>query len=132
MTARKDPDRLIHEFLGEGQTRLADPVFDAVRATIEQKRQRAVIGPWRMPFMNKLVPLAIGAAAVVVVLVGGAQLLRPAPDAVVGAPSATPAPTPQPSVAASSVAAPSVNPPSVAPPSSASGGLPEGSHVLSG
>ena len=55
MTAHRDPDRLIHAFLMEGQTELADQVYDAVRATIEQKRQRAVIGPWRMPNMNKLV-----------------------------------------------------------------------------
>ena len=45
MTAQRDPDRLIHAFLMEGQTELADPVYDAVRATIERKRQRAVIGP---------------------------------------------------------------------------------------
>ena len=32
MTARRDPDRLIHAFLMEGQTELADQVFDAVRA----------------------------------------------------------------------------------------------------
>ena len=66
MTASRDPDRLIHAFLDEGADELPDPVYDAVRADIEQTRQRAVIGPWRIPDMNKLVPIGLGAAAVVV------------------------------------------------------------------
>ncbi len=95
MTAHRDPDQLIKAFLSEGQTELADPVFDAVRATIEQKRQRVVFGPWRMPLMNKLVPFGLGAAAVVAVLVIGSQLLGPAaPGGVGGAPSAEPTATP--------------------------------------
>ncbi len=123
MSTRRDPDLLVHDFLMEGQTELADQVLDAVRATIEQKRQRVVIGPWRMPNMNKLVPIGIGAAAVVVALVGGTQLLRPpASGGVGGAPSATPEP---------SVAAPSPTPkPSAVPTRSPEGLLPEGSHVL--
>lgn len=97
MNARRDPDRLIHDFLMEGQTALADPVYDAVRATIEHKRQRVVFGPWRMPDMNKYVPIGLGAAAVVVALVIGAQLLGPpAPGGVGGAPSAEPTATPSP------------------------------------
>ena len=97
MTAHRDPDRLIHAFLMEGQTELADPVFDAVRTTIERRPQRVVIGPWRTPFMNKLVPIGLGAAAVVVALVIGAQLLGPpAPGGVGGAPSPTPTATPRP------------------------------------
>jgi hypothetical protein len=98
MNERRDPDRLIHAFLLEGQTELADQVYDAVRATIEDTHQRAVIGPWRMPTMNKLVPFGLGAAAVVAALVVGTQLLPAGPSGV-GAdpsvqPSATPAPTP--------------------------------------
>ena len=49
MTARRDPDRLIRDFLAEGQTELADPIYDVVRAEIDRKRQRVVIGPWRFP-----------------------------------------------------------------------------------
>jgi hypothetical protein len=124
MNAHRDPDRLINAFLMEGQTQLADPVYDAVRATIEQKRQRVVFGPWRLPdIMNKFVPLGLGAAAVVLVLVVGTQLLRtPASDGGVGgAPSTTPSATPSPS-AEPSVAGPSA---------SADTGLPVGSaHVL--
>ena len=60
MTASRDPDRLIHEFLLEGEEQLQDQVFDVVRAEIEQKRQRAGFGLWRTPTMNKF--LAIGLA----------------------------------------------------------------------
>lgn len=115
MNAPRDPERLVHAFLMEGQTELADQVYDAVRSTIEETHQRAVIGPWRMPTMNKFVPIGLGAAAVVVALVIGAQLLGPpAPGGVGTAPSATPTTMPSPSAA-----------PSVATPSAA-GGLPEG------
>ena len=64
MTASRDPDRLIHAFLLEGEEQLQDQVYDAVRAEIEQKRQRAVFGPWRTPTMNKFVTIGLGAAAV--------------------------------------------------------------------
>jgi hypothetical protein len=124
MTVSRDPDRLIREFLAEGQTELADPVYDAVRATIDQRRQRAVIGPWRMPAMNKLVPIAVGAAAVVVAIVAGGRLLGAPAGQVGGAPSIEPsaaAQTALPSPAGSAAAAPSSAP---------EGLLPEGSHVL--
>jgi len=121
MNSRRDPDRLIHAFLVEGAEQLDDQVYDAVRASIERRRQRVVIGPWRMPIMNKLVPIGLGAAVVVAVLVIGAQLLgRPAPGGVGGAPSTTPSATPSPTPGPS-VAAPSRTP---------EGLLPEGSHVL--
>ena len=91
MTAPRDPDRLIHGFLLEGEEYLHDQVYDEVRAAIEHKRQRAFVGPWRTPIMNKLVTYGLGAAAVVAVLVIGSQLLGPAtPGGVGGAPSPTP------------------------------------------
>ena len=40
---------------------LHDRVYDAVRATIEQKRQRVIFGPWRAPTMNKFVTIGLGA-----------------------------------------------------------------------
>ena len=120
MTAPHDLDRQLQAFLQEGPTDLPDPSFDAVRDHVEVTRQRAVIGPWRMPTVNKLVPLGIGAAAVVVVLVGGAQLLRPpAQNGVVGAPSTpvpTVAPTPNPTpVPTATPAAPTPSSPSAPP-----------------
>ena len=98
MTATKDPDRLINAFLLEGEEQLHDQVYDAVRAEIEQKRQRAFIGPWRTPIMNRIVTFGLGAAAVVVIgLLLGAQLLGEPTN--VGGPSdptATPEATPTP------------------------------------
>jgi hypothetical protein len=107
MTASRDPDRLIHAFLMDGQTELADQVYDAVRANVEQKRQRVVIGPWRMPIMNKLAPVGLGAAAVVIAFLVGARLLGPPASNGVGGlqsvqPSVAPSPTAAPSVAGSS------------------------------
>jgi hypothetical protein len=117
MTTSRDPDRLIHQFLLEGAEQLQDRVYDAVRAEIEQQRQRVVIGPWRMPTMNKLVPIGLGAAAVVVALVVGTRLLGPpASGGVGGAPSAEPSATALPSVAA--------------PTSTPEGLLPEGPFVF--
>jgi hypothetical protein len=125
MTTRRDPDRLIHAFLMEGRTEAADSVYDAVRAVIEHKRQRAVIGPWRMPDMNKLVPLGLGAAAVVTALVVGAQLLgAPSPGGVGAGPSATASPTAEPSAATPS--------PDATPLSTTEAGLPEGPFVVTG
>ena len=97
MNARRDPDRLIQAFLMEGQTELADQVYDAVRSTVEHRRQRVFIGPWRTPFMNKLVPIGLGAAAVIVALVLGTRLLGPVPSGPGTVPSASP--TVEPSVA---------------------------------
>jgi hypothetical protein len=93
MTASRDPDRLIHAFLREGAEQLDDQVYDAVRAEIERKRQRVVIGPWRLPTMNKLVPIGLGVAAAAIVLVVASQLLR-APTSNVGGPAAAPSATP--------------------------------------
>ena len=100
MTAPHDLDRQLHAFLQDGPTELPDPSFDAVRDRIESTRQRVVIGPWRLPDMNKLVPIGLGAAAVVVALVIGTQVLGPpAPARVGGAPTASPSATPSPTLA---------------------------------
>src|SRR6185436_2106971 len=103
-----DPDRLIRAFLAEGAEQLADPIYDAVRAEVERKRQRVVIGPWRLPTMNKIVPIGLGAAAVVVAVIIGTRVIGPAAPGNVGAvppsPSSAPtaAPSASPSFAASS------------------------------
>ena len=112
MTAPRDPDRLIHDFVLEGADQLQDQVYDAVRAEIDQKRQRVVIGPWRVPDMNKLVPIGLGATAVVVALVVGTRLLAaPAPGGVGAAPSVQPSPSPSPTPSASPKASPATSPP---------------------
>jgi hypothetical protein len=92
MTAFRDPERLIRAFLDEGEEQLNDQVFDAVRAGIEQKRQRVFIGPWRTPIMNRFVTYGLGAAVVVVIgAFLGAQLLG-SPDGGTGT-GASPTPT---------------------------------------
>src|SRR5688572_10821189 len=96
MTTSRDPDRLIHAFIREGAEQLDDQVYDAVRAEIDQKRQRVVIGPWRVPTMSKLVPIGLGAAAVIAVLFIGSQFMGSPTSNVGGASSAEPTATPSP------------------------------------
>jgi hypothetical protein len=98
MNAPRDPARMVRAFLMEGQTELADQVYDAVRATVEHKRQRVVLGPWRLPEMNKFVTIGLGAAAVVVALFLGAQFFGSPTGGVGSQPTATllPTPTPEP------------------------------------
>lgn len=119
MTTR-DPDGLIHAFLMEGAEDLPDAVYDAVRADIDQKRQRVVIGPWRMPTVNKLIPIGLGAGAAVVALVLATQWLPRQPSGVGGAGS--PAPSPSASTRPSAAA--------VSPSPSTAAGLPDGRFVL--
>lgn len=90
MNAPRDPDRRIHAFLQEGEEMLRDPIYDEVRAVIEHRRQRTVVGPWRLPIMNRMLAVGLGTAAVVVIgLLLGAQLLGRPTD--VGGPSGPPA-----------------------------------------
>jgi hypothetical protein len=124
MNAPRDPDRLIHDFVLEGAERLHDQVYDAIRADIERRPQRVVIGPWRMPTLNRLVPLGLGTAAAVVVLVLGVRLLG-SPGGSVGGPGVGSSPSPVASVAAPSPSA------SASAWASALAGLTQGSsHVL--
>ena len=120
MTASRDPDRLIRAFLMEGAEQLEDQIYDAVRAEIEHKRQRVVIGPWRMPAMSRFLTIGLSAAAVVLVLVVGSRLVG-APTANVGGPDVEPTATPSASVAATSASAS---------PTRAAPGLPEGPFTI--
>jgi hypothetical protein len=92
MTAHNDLDRQLDEFLRDGPTELPYESFDAVRDRTEQTGQRVVIGPWRLPEMNKIVTIGLAAAAVVVVgLLLGSQLLgSPTNLGGPGGPTATP------------------------------------------
>src|SRR5918992_1310481 len=119
MTASRDPDRLIRAFLREGEEQLHDQVYDAVRAEIEQTRQQTVIGPWRMPIMNRIVGLGLAAAAVIAAVFIGAQLLG-SPGGGIGGPGDEPTPTPE-----ASVVAPTPSP-------TAWTGIPEGPFVVTG
>ena len=103
MTAHNDLDRQLNDFLLDGPTELPYESFDAVRDRTEQTGQRVVVGPWRLPNMNKIVTIGLGAAAVVVLLFVGAQFFG-SPSTGIGSqptptpePTATPQPPPSPS-----------------------------------
>lgn len=132
MTPPRDPDRLIRAFLDEGDEYLQDQVYDAVRADIDKKRQRAFIGPWRTPTMNGFLKIAATAAAAVLIAIVGFNLLPGSP-----APGSGPSATALPSVAETSIADPSAAEPSVTEPSATFAAsipplspLPEGEHLL--
>jgi len=109
MTTPRDPDRLIHAFLREGAEQLQDQVYDVVRAEIDQKRQRVVIGPWRVPPVSKLVPIGLGAAAVIAVLFLGSQFIG-SPTSNVGGPVVEPSATAEQTASPSQSTRPSVSP----------------------
>lgn len=120
MTTSRDPERLIHAFLLEGEESLHDRVYDAVRAEIEQKPQRAGVGPGRTFVMNKIVGIGLAAAALVAAVLIGAQLLG-SPSANVGGPGGDPTPT------TSSAPTPAPSAPATSTPEA---GLPEGPHTV--
>jgi len=98
MTAHNDLDRQLNEFLRDGPDELPYQSFDAVRDRTEQTGQRVVIGPWRLPDMNKIVTIGLGAAAVVVAVFVGAQLMGSPGGGLGNAPTPSPSlePTPEP------------------------------------
>ncbi|HEX5014992.1 MAG TPA: hypothetical protein VFV72_12635 [Candidatus Limnocylindrales bacterium] len=87
MTATRDPERMIHVFLLEGAEQMQDQVYDAIRAQVDLRPQRAVIGPWRVPALNKFVPIGLGAVAVVAVLFVGSRFIGSPTPNVGGPPS---------------------------------------------
>ena len=104
MTAHDDLDRQLNDFLRDGPSELPYQSFDAVRDRTEGTRQRVVIGPWRLPEMNKIVIIGLGAAAVVVLVFVGTQLFGTSRGVGSGAsataePTATEEPSPSPSAA---------------------------------
>ena len=110
MTAHHDLDRQLNAFLLDGPTSLPDSSFDAVRDRTEQTRQRVVLGPWRVPNMSKLVPIGLGAAAVIAVLFLGSQFIG-SPSSNVGGQASQPPATVAPSEAPASAAPSPVSPP---------------------
>lgn len=101
MTAEPNLERLIQVFLQEGPRTLPTRSYDAVRAQIDQTRQRVVLGPWREEQMTAFAKLAIGAAAVMLIAVVGIRFLptdsfvglQPSPTPT-AAPTGTPTPSP--------------------------------------
>jgi hypothetical protein len=99
MTAHDDLDRQLNDFLRDGPDELPYQSFDAVRDRTEQTGQRVVLGPWRIPDMNKFLAIGLGAAAVVLAVVVGAQFFGSPSGGLGSQPTASPEPTvsPEPS-----------------------------------
>ena len=116
MTAPHDLDRQLEAFLVDGPTELPDPSFEAVRHRMDSTRQRVVPGPWRVPDMNRFVPLVAGVAAVALAVTVGSRLLPLSTGPTVGAGStpsmsaAPPSPTASPTAPASPTASASTLP----------------------
>ncbi|HVL52998.1 MAG TPA: hypothetical protein VM344_01910 [Vitreimonas sp.] len=102
-----DPEttRIVRSWLDEGVTELPDRVLDTVLDELPATPQRRPIwSAWRTPIMNKIIATGLGAAAVVIALVVGAQLFGttaggvggPGPDATTPTPEPTAEPTPKP------------------------------------
>ena len=106
MSATRDPDHVLHAWLEEGPTVLPAPTVRAIEVATRATAQRrpAIRLPWRsdlMPLPHKFLGAA---AALAVVLVGGALLLGPGSDqGTIGgsSPSPTPSTTPAPSASPS-------------------------------
>jgi hypothetical protein len=75
MNSSRDPDVLIKAFLEEGIEELPDSSYDVVRSSIDNTRQRVVLGPWREEIMRNYAMFGIAAAALVLVAVIGIQFL---------------------------------------------------------
>jgi hypothetical protein len=105
MNPNRDPDRLINAFLMEGATELADGVYVAVRDRIEHTRQRAVIGSWREPDVNRYLKFALAAAAVLAIAVVGYRQFGSVNE-VGPAASGSPAPSSTPAATATPAATP--------------------------
>jgi hypothetical protein len=116
MTAPHDLDRQLQAFLQDGPTELPDPSFDAVRDRTETTRQRVFVAPWRVPDMSKLVPIGLGAVAVIAVLFLGSRFIG-SPSSDVGGPTNQPPASAAPTAAPASVA-PTTSPEQSLPPAS--------------
>ena len=121
MTTDRDPTtRVVRSWLQTEEYESADRVLDAVLDQIDTTPQRRAGWPaWRTPTMNRFATIALGAAAVVAVILVGSQLLAsPTPGGLGGQPTATPE---------ASVADPTPEP---TPSSSVWTGIPEGPFVV--
>ena len=121
-TDRDTTTRVVRSWLQTDEHESAERLLDAVLDRIDTTPQRRADWPaWRTPTMNRFATIALGAAAVVAVILVGSQLLAsPTPGGLGGQPTATPE---------ASVADPTSEP---APSSSAWTGIPQGPFIVTG
>jgi hypothetical protein len=125
-TSDRDVSRAIRSWLREDRhedaSRIAGAVLDRVEAT---SQRRATWWPARrMPIMNKIATIGLGAAAVVVAVFVGAQLFG-SPSGGVGGPGEEPTAAAQPSLTATPMPSPTARAPEPTP-----AALAEGPFVL--
>ena len=99
MSTDRDTTGIVRSWLRTDEHESADRVLDAVLDQLDTTPQRRAGWPaWRTPTMNKFVTIGLGAAAVVVLLFVGAQLIGTPGGGTGGqpTPSATAEPTPDP------------------------------------
>jgi hypothetical protein len=121
MTAPRDIDQLVASYLEEGRDELSERAYTAVRAEIDNTRQRVVFGPWKEEQMIRFAQFGLAAAAVVLIAVVGVRLL-PTNSALVGG-----SPTPIPTVTAAPTATVTTTP---ATPSPSPSALPDANGLL--
>ena len=93
MTTPRDRDEILSAWMDEGPSQLPDQTRRAIAVAIPTTSQRRSIAArlWRSPQMQQLPKLAVGAMAVVAVVLGGAFLLGPTSHSSAGGPTLTPA-----------------------------------------
>jgi hypothetical protein len=119
MSTERDVTRIVRSWLRTDEHESADRVLDAVLDQLDTTPQRRAGWPaWRTPTMNKFVTIGLGAAAVVVLLLVGSQLLG-SPTTNLGGPGVEATPTAEPTTEPT-------------PSSSVWTGIPEGPFVVTG
>ncbi len=97
MSTERDSTRIVQSWLEAGSTAIPDRVVDAVLAELPSRPQRrSRWSLWRSFRMKPIMPVAVGAAAVLLAIVLGSQFLPS--DSGIGGPtsSSVPSPTSQP------------------------------------
>ena len=93
MNSERDATRIVQSWLEGGSTAIPDRVLDAVLAELPSRRQRRPRwSPWRTLQMKPLIPVVVGAVAVLLAIVLGSQFLPSDPG--IGGPASSPEPSP--------------------------------------
>jgi len=92
MSTEQDSTRIVRSWLEAGSTAIPDRVLDAVLAELPSRRQRrSRWSLWRSLEMKPIIPIAVGAAAILIAIVLGTRFLPS--DSGVGGPIDSPSPS---------------------------------------